>query len=189
MWVFTKLLLSHSHLFAPFQYVFSILVWFMGNIIPGGSDARVVGMVYTRWKRTAYVFEITKNTLKTILLAVLFHLKPRIHEHAKWFTNRSRTKCVYVWMGLWTCAAPSTNDSHTVHHEPKFVSFCANTKRTGCRWVSFPCTGCLLLALGSQKINRAPLMRRTRTAQCVSGALVYTKLKDSLLVKIGKCKK
>ncbi len=37
--------------------------------------------------------------------------------------NGSRTKCAYVWTGLWTCAAPSANGLHNVHHEPKFVDF------------------------------------------------------------------
>ncbi len=47
-------------------------------------------------------------------------------------TNGLRTKCVYVWMGLRTCAVPSANGSHTVRRKPKFVVFFANTKRTGC---------------------------------------------------------
>ncbi len=33
------------------------------------------------------------------------------------------TKCMYVWMGLRTCSAPSANGSHTIHYEPKFVGF------------------------------------------------------------------
>ncbi len=57
--------------------------------------------------------------------------------------------------------------------------FCANTKRTGC-------AGCPFLALGvlcspqvhGKSINRAPLMRRMQMVQRVSGALVYTKLKN-----------
>ncbi len=34
-----------------------------------------------------------------------------------------RTKCAYMWMELWTCAAPSVNSLHTIHCELKFVNF------------------------------------------------------------------
>ncbi len=82
----------------------------------------------------------------TFSLLVCFKL--RIHERAKWFANGSQTKYAYVWTGLWTCAAPSANGSHTVCQEPKIwlSVFYTNTKRTGC-------AGCPSLASGSQKIN------------------------------------
>ncbi len=36
---------------------------------------------------------------------------------------------MYLWMGLQTCAASSTNSLHTVHPEPKFVGFLHERKR------------------------------------------------------------
>ncbi len=68
--------------------------------------------------------------------------------------NGSQTKCAYVWTGLQTCAAPSANGSHTVRHEPKFVSFLREHKENWMRWVSFPCTGYPLLASGLRKLNK-----------------------------------
>ncbi len=41
----------------------------------------------------------------------------------KLLANSSWNKCAYVWMGLRTCAAPSTNDSHTIRCKLKFVDF------------------------------------------------------------------
>ncbi len=71
----------------------------------------------------------------------------------------------------------SANGSHTVCREPKFVGFCANTKRTGCARCPFRAPGVLCSPQVRKKlINRAPLIRRMRTAQLVCGALVYTKL-------------
>ncbi len=86
--------------------------------------------------------------------------------------NGLQTKCAYVWMGLQSCAAPSTNGLHTIRREPKFVRFCANTKRTGCAECLFHAMGvaCLPQVRG-KLINRAPLTHRLR-----SGELVYTKL-------------
>ncbi len=40
-----------------------------------------------------------------------------------------RTKCAYMWMGLWTCAALSANISHIIYHKLKFVGFFAQTQR------------------------------------------------------------
>ncbi len=55
--------------------------------------------------------------------------------------------------------------------------FCANTKRTGCTGCPFHAPGVLCSPQVLKKlINRAPLTRRKRTAQRVSGALMYTKL-------------
>ncbi len=71
----------------------------------------------------------------------------------KLLANSSQTKCVYVWTGLRTCAAPSANGSHTVCREPKFVGFLRKLKENWMRQVSFPRTGCLLLASGLRKIN------------------------------------
>ncbi len=51
--------------------------------------------------------------------------------------NGLRTKCAYVWTGLRTCAVPSINGSHTVHCEPKFVSFLRKHKENWMRQVSF----------------------------------------------------
>ncbi len=72
-YIFTTLLLSRSG--APFWDVFSIsvalslgAVLLLSNITPGGSVARVVGRD-TRQKQE------NKKTLKTILLAVLSHLR------------------------------------------------------------------------------------------------------------------
>ncbi len=76
-------------------------------------------------------------------------LKPLIHERAEWFANQM---CVCV-VGLRTCAAPSANSSHTIHCELKFVSFLGQHKENWMRRVSFPCTGCPLLASGLWKIN------------------------------------
>ncbi len=107
--------------------------------------------------------------------------------------NGLQTKSVYVWTGLQTCTVPSTNGLHTVRRERKFVSLCANTKRTGCAECPFHAPGVLCSPqVRGKLINRAPLMRRMRTAQCVCGtvrmrrsayaaqcvcgALVYTKL-------------
>ncbi len=67
--------------------------------------------------------------------------------------NSSRTKCAFVWMGLQTFAVPSANGSHTIRHEPNFVCFLCEHKENWMRQVSFPCTGCPLLASGSRKIN------------------------------------
>ncbi len=50
-------------------------------------------------------------------------------------SNGSRIKCAYVWTGLRTCAAPSTNGSHTIRHEPKFVSFLHEHKENWMRHV------------------------------------------------------
>ncbi len=40
-----------------------------------------------------------------------------------WFTNGSCTKCVYMWTGLWTCAAPFAYSWCTIHPKLKFVFF------------------------------------------------------------------
>ncbi len=91
--------------------------------------------------------------------------------------NGSQTKCAYVWMGLRTCATPSANGSHTIHHEPKFVSFLNKHKENWMRRVSFPCTRCLLPPeVRGKLINHVPLICRTQMAQHVSGTLVYTQL-------------
>ncbi len=50
-------------------------------------------------------------------------VKPGTHMRTKPFTNHSQTKCVYLWMGLQTCAAPSANTSHTVRRKLRFVGF------------------------------------------------------------------
>ncbi len=39
-----------------------------------------------------------------------------------------RTKCMYMWMGLQTCAAPFANGSHTVRRKQK-CRFFARTLR------------------------------------------------------------
>ncbi len=64
--------------------------------------------------------------------------------------------------------------------------FCAN-KENWMRRVSFPCTGCPFHAPGvlcssqihGELINHVLFTHRMQTAQCVSGALVYTKLQAS----------
>ncbi len=73
------LLLGRSRSGVSFRNVFSTLVALslgavlrLSNITPGESDARVVGR-NRRWKRD------DKKTLKTILSAVLSHLKLGIH--------------------------------------------------------------------------------------------------------------
>ncbi len=108
----------------------------------------------------------------------IVYLKPRIHERIKWLANHSQTKCAYVWTGLRTCAALSANGSHTVCRVPKFVGFCGNTKRTGCVGCPFRAPGVLCSPqVHGKLINRTPNMRRTRTLQYVSGALMYTRFK------------
>ncbi len=96
----------------------------------------------------------------------------------KQLANGSRTKCAYVWTGLLTSAVLSMNSSHTIRHEPKFVIFLREHKKN---WM---CLHALSVLCSSQVrgklINHISLMRRTRTAQRVSGALVYTKLKIHL---------
>ncbi len=67
--------------------------------------------------------------------------------------NGSQTKCAYVWMGLQTCAAPSANGSHTIRCKPKFVGFLRKYKDNWTHCVSFPCTGCPLLASHLWKIK------------------------------------
>ncbi len=116
-----------------------------------------------------------------ILSTALFcaaNLKPMVR---KLLTNGSRTKCTYVWTGLRTCAMPSVNGSHTVRHEPKFVSFLRKHKENWMRRVSFPCTSFLCSPqVRGKLINCAPLTHRMRTAQHVSSALVYTMLNKPL---------
>ncbi len=66
--------------------------------------------------------------------------------------NKLRTKCAYVWTGLRTCAAASTNSSQTIRREPKFVSFlCEHKENWMCR-VSF-----VRLRFCGKLINRAPV--------------------------------
>ncbi len=77
--IFTTLLLGHSRSTHRFDMSFwyqwcYLLVRCMQDITPEGSDVRVVG-TNTRRNWTVYTFEITKNTLKIILLAVLSHLR------------------------------------------------------------------------------------------------------------------
>ncbi len=104
-------------------------------------------------------------------------LKPRIHVRRmvrKPLANGSRTKCAYVWMGLRTCAAPSTNGVHTIRRKPKFVGFLRERKQN---WMRLHALGvrCSPQVRG-KLINHVPLMRCMRMVQRVSGALVYTKL-------------
>ncbi len=89
----------------------------------------------------------------------------------------SQTKCAYAWTGLRTCAAPSVNGSQTIRCEPKFVIFCANTKRTGCTGSPFHALYILCSPqVRGKLINGVPNTRCMRMAQRVSDALVYTKL-------------
>ncbi len=67
--------------------------------------------------------------------------------------NGSQTKCAHVWMRLRTCAAPSTNGSHTVCCKLKFVGVLLKHKENWMRRLSFLCTRCSLLASGLWKIN------------------------------------
>ncbi len=105
-----------------------------------------------------------------------------IHEP---LANGLRTKCVYVWMGLRTCAAPSVNGLHTIRRKLKFVVFLREHKENWMCWVSFPRAGCPFHAPGvlcspqvrEKLINQAPNMRRTQTAPCISGTLVYIRFK------------
>ncbi len=73
------------------------------------------------------------------------------------FANSSQTKCVYVWMGLQTCTAPSVNSLHTIRHEPKFVSFLHERKGNCVRRV---------FASGSRKIN-LPHTKRELFLHCL----------------------
>ncbi len=62
--LFTALLLGHSQSARLFSTFFQYQ-WQYDTYETWGSDARVVGR-NTRQKRTTYISEITKNTLKTI---------------------------------------------------------------------------------------------------------------------------
>ncbi len=53
--------------------------------------------------------------------------------------NGLRTKCVYVWIRLRTCAALSANGSHTIHHKPKFFGVFYKHKENWICLVSFAC--------------------------------------------------
>ncbi len=56
---------------------------------------------------------------KSLLTAVNFGktYSPMHTSHTIKPDTHVRTKCVHVWMGLQTCAVPSANGSHTVHHD------------------------------------------------------------------------
>ncbi len=103
----------------------------------------------------------------------LVTLKPRIHEHAEWFANQMR---VYVdgttnlLLHLQMVRIPFAANRN-------LPVFCANARRTGCAVCPFHAPGVLCSPQVCGKlINRTLLTRHTRTKQCVSGALVYTKL-------------
>ncbi len=48
-------------------------------------------------------------------------VKAGTYLRTKLFANSSCTKCVYVWMGLWTCTISFANSLHTIWHDTKFV--------------------------------------------------------------------
>ncbi len=70
----------------------------------------------------------------------------------------------------WTVRIPFAENQN-------LLVFCANTKRTECAGCPFHALDVLCSPQVCGKlINHMPLVRRIRTVQCVSGALVYTKL-------------
>ncbi len=92
---------------------------------------------------------------KVLILVLVFLCKTsyiRVRQMVrKLLVNDSQTKCAYVWTGLRTCVAPSSNGSHTICHKPKFVDFlCEHIENWMCR-VSFPCTGCSFARLRFMK--------------------------------------
>ncbi len=123
-------------------------------------------------------------------LASLLDIKPHTHECAKLFANRPQTgrepnahmcgrDCEPVLRHLQTVCIPfAVNRNLSV--------FCANTKRTGCARCPFHAPGVLCLPQVCGKlINCAPLMCHMQTAQYVSGALVYARLKGFSLISLG----
>ncbi len=78
----------------------------------------------------------------------------------------------FAYCSLQTIPIPfSTNRNLSV--------FCVNTKRTGCVGCPFHAPRVLCSPQVRRKlINRTPDTHRMQTAQCASGALVYTTFKD-----------
>ncbi len=102
--------------------------------------------------------------------SILNIIKLRIHKRAKWFVNHSQMVRI-----------PFTANQN-------LSIFCANTKRTGCTGCSFRAPGVLCSAqVWGKLINCAPLTRRMRMAQRISGMLVYTKLKTQPITCNAKC--
>ncbi len=96
--------------------------------------------------------------------------------------NGLRTKCAYVWMGLWEpvlCHPQMVRIPFAANWN--LLGFCTNIKKTGCAGCSFHAPGVLCSPQVCGKlIKRSPLMHRMWTVQCVSGMLVYTKLNTAL---------
>ncbi len=70
---------------------------------------------------------------------------------------------------LWTAHIPFTANRN-------LLVFCTNTKRTGFARCLFHAPGVLYShQVHGKLINHAPITHRTRTAQRISGALVYTR--------------
>ncbi len=114
----TYILVSMSHVTCwPFKYWWSAL----------SSKACKKIQVRPQWRSYMYV---------CVCVCLTLFFKLSTHMQTKQLTNCSRTKCVYVWMGLRTCVAPSANGSHTICREPKFVSFLREHKGNWVRWVS-----------------------------------------------------
>ncbi len=118
-------------------------------------------------------------------IASLLDIKPRLHEHAEWFANREPNAhmcgrdCEPVLGYLQTVRIPFAVNQN-------LLVFCANTKRTGCTGYPFHAPGFLCSPQVCGKlIHCAPLMRHMRTAQRISGAFVYTKLKGFSLIFLG----
>ncbi len=125
------------------------------------------------WCTSASTTDRVESNMGCVIVIVCYggnpYLKPRIHEHAKWFANQ-----MHVCVGLRTCAAPFTNSLHTIRREPKFVSFLREHKEN---WMTIHAPGVLCSPQVHRKlINRASLKRRKWTAQRLSGALMYNKL-------------
>ncbi len=110
-----------------------------------------------------------------------YTVKPRIHEHTKWFANCSQTVCEpngrmcgrYCKSALrhppMVCIPFAKNQNLSV--------FCPNTKRTGCAGCPFHAPGVPCSPEVHRKlINCAPLTCCTWMAQRISSTLVYTKL-------------
>ncbi len=140
------------------------------------------GLLWRRRKGAVHPLsnpKIFKGPKKSIIFEFfILRLKP-IHKRTKWFANhlqmiRERNACMCGWncksalRHLRTVRIPFAANQN--------LSFCTNTKRTGCPECPFhaPCVLCSSQA-HRKLINRTPNTCRMRMAQRVSGVLVYTR--------------
>ncbi len=110
-----KLKNSNINYVKRFQKVTEILFIFSNNVIDSSTL-----LYYSK------IVPIKSGDIEVQILSFLFSVPSGL-----------RIKCTYVWMGLRTCTAPSTNSSHTIRHEPKFVGFLREHKENWIHRVSF----------------------------------------------------